>query len=102
MVNQLLDQAQLEAGTLKLVVTSFAPTELVDRVESTMKILAQAKGLQFACTISPDFPPILSGDPDRLYQILANLVDNAVKFTEQGAVEVQFFCPDESAASVIT
>ena len=45
MVNQLLDQAQLEAGTLKLVVTSFAPTELVDRVESTMKILAQAKGL---------------------------------------------------------
>jgi len=95
MVSQLLDQAQLEAGTLKLAVTSFAPAELIERVESTMKVLAQSKGLQLDCTISPDMPPVLSGDPNRLYQILANLVDNSVKFTEQGAVEVEFYCPDE-------
>lgn len=95
LVDQLLDQAQLEAGTLKLRISSFAPTELVDRLESTLKLPAQAKGIDLNCRIAADLPPALSGDPNRLYQILVNLVDNAVKFTDKGAVEVQFYCPDE-------
>mgnify|MGYP005848789331 CR=1 FL=1 len=95
LVGQLLDQAQLEAGTLKLKVSSFDPAELIDRVESTLKLPAQAKGIELNCQISADLPPVLSGDPDRLYQILTNLVDNAIKFTEAGPVEVQLYCPDE-------
>ena len=95
LVSQLLDQAQLEAGTLKLRVTSFAPAELIDRVESTMKLPAQAKTITLNYHIAPELPPILSGDPDRLYQILANLVENAIKFTEAGSVEIQLYCPDE-------
>ncbi len=95
LVGQLLDQAQLEAGTLKLRVSAFAPAELIERVESVLKLPAQAKGIDLNCRIAADLPPVLSGDPDRLYQILVNLVDNAIKFTDRGTVEVQLYCPDE-------
>jgi signal transduction histidine kinase len=61
-----------------------------------MRLLAQVKRLQLNCHIAPDLPPALSGDPNRLYQILANLVDNALKFTEQGSVEVTLYCPNET------
>jgi signal transduction histidine kinase len=95
MVNKLLDEAQLEAGTLQLAISSFAPTELIEQLQTTVKVLAEAKGLQLSCHIAPDVPPNLSGDPDRLHQILTNLVGNAIKFTEQGAVKVHIYRPDK-------
>ncbi len=94
LVNQLLDQAQLEARTLKLTVTPFAPADLVDHVQSTMSVLAESKGLALSSEIAPDVPLTLSGDPARLQQILTNLVGNAIKFTEHGTVCVRIYCPD--------
>jgi signal transduction histidine kinase len=57
LVGELLDQAQLEAGTLKLTLTSFAPTALLDHVRSTMSVLAETKGLEFTAEIAADLPP---------------------------------------------
>lgn len=86
LVNQLLDQAHLEAGTLKLKQATFQPASLVDNLKATMSGLAEAKGLQLTSEIDPDLPLLFMGDMDRLQQIMNNLVGNAIKFTEQGSV----------------
>jgi PAS domain S-box-containing protein len=96
LVNNLLDQAQIEAGRLALNVTSFAPADLIDGVQSVLGVLAQAKGLELTTHIADDVPATLSGDRQRLHQILINLVGNAIKFTEQGAVHVRAYRPDAS------
>jgi signal transduction histidine kinase len=96
LVNNLLDQAEIEAGRLALNVTSFAPADLIDGVQSVMGVLAQAKGLELTSYIADDVPATLSGDRQRLHQILVNLVGNAIKFTEQGAVHVRAYRPNAS------
>ncbi len=94
LVSELLDQAQLEAGKLELNIISFAPAEIMNQVQSKMSVLAQAKRLTLNAIIDPDIPAALSGDPKRLQQILVNLVSNAIKFTEDGIIQVRFYRPD--------
>jgi PAS domain S-box-containing protein len=94
MVNELLDQAQLEAGKLALNVHPFAPAELINDTLAKMSILAQTKGLSLTADIAPNVPVVLSGDTIRLQQILVNLVSNAIKFTRVGTVQVRLYCPD--------
>jgi PAS domain S-box-containing protein len=96
MVNKLLDQAQLEAGTLKLTKTSFAPHSLIDYAQATMGVLAEHKDLQLISDVAADMPVNLSGDLLRLQQIIANLVGNAIKFTEHGVVHLHLYRPDET------
>jgi signal transduction histidine kinase len=91
LVNNMLDQAQIEAGKLNLNVTPFAPIELMNDMESVMGILAQSKGLELTCDIAGNVPDTLYGDSQRLHQILINLVNNAIKFTEQGGVSVRIY-----------
>jgi PAS domain S-box-containing protein len=94
LVDNLLDQAQIEVGKLTLNVTSFAPADLLDGVQDVMGVLAQAKGLELTTHVTDDVPATLSGDRQRLHQILVNLVSNAIKFTEQGTVRVRAYRPD--------
>jgi len=96
LVTELLDQAQLEAGTLKLKITPFSIEDVVRRVHSVMNVLAESNGLDLDYEISSDVPQTLSGDPQRLQQILTNLVGNAIKFTAQGSIQICAFRPDES------
>ena len=94
LTNNLLDQAQIEAGTLTLNVTSFSPADLIDSVHGVMSVLTQTKGLKLISQIADDVPTTLFGDRQRLHQILVNLVSNAIKFTEQGTVHVRGYRPD--------
>jgi PAS domain S-box-containing protein len=94
LVNELLDQAQLDAGKLKLNLNLFAPADLLESTMSKMKVLAQAKGLTLTTTIAPDMPANLCGDQARIQQILVNLVGNAIKFTPIGTVQVSLYQPD--------
>ncbi len=96
LVNNLLDQAQIESGRLVLHVTSFSPTDLLNELDAVMRVLVESKGLRFSCSIDDDVPNILYGDPQRLHQILVNLVSNATKFTEWGEVRVHIHRLDES------
>lgn len=88
LVEELLDEAKLQAGQLELHPTPFAMIDLIAQVEAQMGVLAQAKGLAIDIDIAPDFPPTIWGDEIRLQQILVNLIGNAVKFTNQGGVDV--------------
>ncbi len=96
LVNELLDQAQLEAGKFKLEMKSFTLTKLVEEIHSRMDVLAQGKGLSFVSTIANDLPDTLIGDAPRIQQILVNLVSNAIKFTEQGKVHLSLLALDST------
>jgi len=93
MVNRLVDQARLEAGTLMLEITPFTPANLLAQIHATMDILAETKHLNLTSAIAPNVPETILGDFYQLIQILQNLVGNAIKFTEQGSVAVRIFCP---------
>jgi PAS domain S-box-containing protein len=94
MVNELLDQAQLDAGRLELNIHPFAPAELLDDALTRMSVLAQIKGLSLTGELAPDLPSTLTGDIIRLQQILVNLIGNAIKFTSAGGVQVRLYRPD--------
>ena len=90
-VNNLLSQAQIEAGKVSINVSSFSPAALLDDVFTVVNGLAQAKGIGLTLEITPDIPLTLMGDPYWLRQILINLIGNAIKFTEQGGVQILIY-----------
>jgi PAS domain S-box-containing protein len=89
LISELLDQAQLDSGKLKLAVETFSPGEVFGRACSQLSILAEAKKLEFVVQFSPDLPETISGDSNRLQQILTNLIGNAIKFTEAGRISIE-------------
>ncbi len=87
-INDILDFSKIESG--KLIIESIE-FELENALENSVLYssrLAQEKGLEFICRISPEIPARIKGDPLRLGEILSNLTSNAVKFTEKGQVLV--------------
>lgn len=85
-INDVLDFSKMEAGKLEIVTSDF---NLHAAAEDVIEVLAQQaakKGLEMACHIDPTVPALVRGDCDRLRQVLINLVNNAVKFTERGVV----------------
>ena len=77
---------------MKLDIKAFSPTGIVEDVYSKMRVLAEAKGLTLTTQISDDLPTTLAGDTVRLQQILINLVGNAIKFSDQGSVQIRLYC----------
>ena len=96
LINDILDFSKLEAGKLALQDVSFSAEELIKSVYSLIGPQAKSKGLEVSCTIDPDVPPVLIGDPDRLRQVLLNLAWNAVKFTSTGFVKLNLERADET------
>ena len=88
MVNDLLDLSRIEAGKLELESVAFDPRQLVTQKVALHGKRAMAKGLATSCNIGAGVPKKLYGDKMRLGQILLNLLDNAIKFTERGSIEV--------------
>jgi PAS domain S-box-containing protein len=88
-VNNLIGQAQLESGKLRLNNQEIKPDDLLSDFQSTANALARAKGLRLELSIDSKMPPVIVGDPYWLRQIIINLVSNAVKFTAQGKVSVE-------------
>jgi signal transduction histidine kinase len=86
LIDDILDLSKVEAGRLTLEAARF---DLHGLVEDTVEVLAaraHAKGLELTCEVGPDVPAWVSGDPQRLRQVLLNLLGNAVKFTASGEV----------------
>jgi signal transduction histidine kinase/DNA-binding response OmpR family regulator len=86
LINDILDFSKIEAGKIVLEHKVFELSENLGDTMKSLAVRAQGKGLELACRIRPDVPAFLAGDPDRLRQIVVNLVGNAIKFTESGEV----------------
>ncbi|WP_186418257.1 response regulator [Bosea sp. CS1GBMeth4] len=89
LVDDILDFAKVEAGKLELAEAPFDPALLIEDVTELMAPRAQVKGVEISTLLAPDLPAQLVGDPERLRQILLNLVGNAVKFTQQGGIGIE-------------
>jgi signal transduction histidine kinase/CheY-like chemotaxis protein len=87
-INDILDFSKIEAGKLDMEKTDFRLEDVLDNLSSIVGQKAQDKNLEFLIAAQHDIPPNLVGDPLRLGQILINLVNNAIKFTERGEVVV--------------
>ena len=85
---ELLDQSQLESGQLRLKREEFSPQVLVKMVHSNNLPLALQKGLSMHVAVDPTLPSVLFGDRGRIEQILSNLVINAIKYTQNGTIEI--------------
>lgn len=96
LINDLLDQAQMEAGKLTIKMAPMRPAELLESLHSVMDKTAADKRLTLTSEIDDSLPDVLNGDAARLQQILVNLVNNAVKFTDSGSVNVKLFHPYEN------
>jgi len=88
-INDILDFSKIEAGRLELESMEFDLRDCLGQVIKSFALLARQKDLEFNCQVHPDVPSILIGDPNRLRQILVNLIGNAIKFTERGQVSVE-------------
>ena len=89
LINDILDYSRLEAGGLQLASQTFNIFQLLDEVFAMLRPQATAKGLSLHRSVSPEMPGYRSGDPQRLQQILVNLIGNAIKFTPQGEINVR-------------
>ena len=87
-INDILDFSKIEAGKLDIEKIDFRLEDVLDNLSTIVSQKAQDKNLEFLIAMQHDIPPNLIGDPLRVGQILINLVNNAVKFTERGEVLV--------------
>ncbi|HKJ38387.1 MAG TPA: ATP-binding protein, partial [Anaerolineales bacterium] len=94
LINDLLDQAQMEAGKLTVNMGQVKPSELLESLHGLMDKTASDKSLNLTSEIDDSLPETLIGDSERLQQILVNLVNNAIKFTDRGEVSVRLFRSD--------
>jgi PAS domain S-box-containing protein len=88
LINDILDFSKIEAGMLQLEKITFDLTAVVEDAVEIFGAKAAAKGVELVCRLAPGLPVLAAGDPNRVRQVLVNLVGNAMKFTEKGQVVV--------------
>lgn len=88
-INDILDFSKIEAGKLELEQIDFDLRQLLDDAATILEPQAKSRGLELFVDISPDRPLPMRGDPDRLRQIVVNLLNNAIKFTAKGSVTLR-------------
>jgi two-component system, sensor histidine kinase and response regulator len=99
-INDLLDFSKIEAGKLELESVDMDLRRTLEDIVDLLAERAHIKGLELACSIPPDLTTHVKGDPLRLGQVLTNLVGNAIKFTEQGAVVIRVSSVEETTDKV--
>ncbi len=96
-INDILDMSKIEAGQVELDVDDFDLHEMIEHTCAVAGLRAKGKSIEFGYEIGPDVPHAVRGDCRRLRQVLLNLIYNAIKFTEEGAVTVCVTARPESS-----
>ena len=99
-INDILDFSKIEAGELDLEIINFNLRNSIEEVVELPAMMAHDKGLEFAYEIHYDTPYLLRGDPGRIRQILLNLTNNAIKFTDEGEVVLRISPEEETDSHV--
>jgi two-component system, sensor histidine kinase and response regulator len=94
-LNGVLDFSKIEAGQLQLESVDFDLHAVIEGVAQTLASRAETKNLEIVSFIDPSVPSYVRGDPGRVRQVLVNLVENAIKFTERGEVLIRTECSEE-------
>lgn len=94
LINDILDLSKIEAGIFQIDQTPFNLHETIDNVFSILNLKAEQKGLWFNKSIAKNIPEYITGDKNRLTQILINLLGNAIKFTMEGSVSMNLYLDD--------
>jgi hypothetical protein len=89
--NNLLEEAQSEADKIELEIKLFKTQTLLENIDALATPLAIRKGLAYQADLHPDMPETLNGDVERITRIVFNLVDNAIKFTDDGDIRVNIY-----------
>jgi PAS domain S-box-containing protein len=101
LINDILDFSKIEAGKLAFETLDFDLLSVIEDVQTVLGVKAQAKGVELGIFVDPATPLAVAGDPTRLRQILTNLMDNALKFTHEGSVEVRVHPEEEEDGHVL-
>lgn len=89
LINDVLDLSKVEAEQLVIAAHSFDLREVTEGTCRILQDMTKVKGIALAHVMAPDCPRLVVGDPERLRQILLNLIGNAIKFTDQGKIELK-------------
>lgn len=89
LINDILDLSKVEAGHLRLETIEFDLHDVIDKSGEMMGLRAHEKALELTCSVAPNAPTDLTGDPNRLLQVVLNLLGNAIKFTDSGHVTLR-------------
>ncbi|MFT3764201.1 MAG: HAMP domain-containing protein [Minicystis sp.] len=96
LINQILDLSKIEAGKMEIEKRRVPLGEIRTYAEQHFRPIANQKGLRFTTSIAPEAPSTINTDPQRLQQILKNLLSNAFKFTEAGSVEMRIYVESDT------
>ena len=88
LINDILDFSKIEAGSMDIVPVDYHVGDMLSEIVNMIWLRANDKGLKFNVSVDPDVPSVLYGDEVRIKQIMINLLNNAVKYTSQGSVEL--------------
>ena len=89
LINDILDFSKIEAGSMDIVPVDYRVGDMLSEIVNMMWLRAHDKGLSFEINVDPDVPTVLYGDEVRIKQIIINLLNNAVKYTKKGRVELR-------------
>ncbi len=89
-INDILDLSKIESGKMELVMVEYDFASVLNDIVNMTMNKAREKGLVYELNVNPDIPSILSGDEIRIRQIILNIVNNAIKYTDSGGVNIRF------------
>jgi signal transduction histidine kinase/ligand-binding sensor domain-containing protein/CheY-like chemotaxis protein len=92
LINEVLEMSKIEAGRATLNKQNFDLYRMLEGMEDMFRLRAEQKGLELVLNLEPSVPRYIHADEGKLRQVLMNLLGNAVKFTEQGSLEIRVHC----------
>ncbi|MFG0257252.1 MAG: ATP-binding protein [Phycisphaerales bacterium JB043] len=95
-INDILDMSKIESGNMSVETVHMSPREVIESAFQGLESLAMSKSIEYELVLEPPIPDQIESDPTRLRQIVLNLVNNAIKFTDEGHVRILVSCDHDA------